>query len=92
MPTYWVTVFCAFGPLLPFLFSDGSASFVADQVADRLSTSRVAVAFAGYMATAAYAFGALFAGDLVRRFPRIKGLMRDWYRVPSAGKAKTWVI
>ncbi|MEN3793671.1 MFS transporter [Fulvimarina sp. MAC3] len=66
--SYGATAFCALMALVPFLIVEGAKAFIVEEVANSLGTDRTCISFSGYLGTAAYAFGALLGGDLVRRF------------------------
>ena len=65
-PTLALSLFA----LIPYLLITSAGSLLEGEIVKDLQTTRVALGWASSMSTAGYAFGALFAGDLVQRRPR----------------------
>lgn len=65
---YAPTVISALLALLPYLFTTSASALYAKQLASDLHTEQGAMEFVSALSTAAYAFGALAAGDLINRF------------------------
>ncbi|RPF71761.1 MFS transporter [Aurantiacibacter spongiae] len=68
--SYPATLAIALFALIPYLLVSSAGSLLEGQIQHDLEASRAALGWAGSLSTAGYAFGALFAGDLVQRHPR----------------------
>ena len=67
---YPATLTIALVALIPYLLVTSASSLLEQEIATDLGAGQIALAWASSMSTAGYAFGALFAGDLVQRYQR----------------------